>query len=177
MASVPRPDADEFASGFATYVSRVADVDDAPRALSSQRERVLQSLGALDERAAEYRYAPEKWSIKELVGHISDAERIFAYRLLRIGRGDATPLAGFEEDDYVRAAGSHTRTLRDLLDEWQSARLATVTLVAGLPADAWTHRGTSNGHPVSARALLYIILGHVDHHLDVLATRYHVGAS
>ena len=177
MTAVAHPAADEYAPAFAGYVSRLADLGDALDALTSQAQRVLQSLGVLDDHAAEHRYAPDKWSIKELVGHLSDAERIFAYRLLRIGRGDTTPLPGFEENDYVRAADSNARSFRDLLVEWQSVRQATVTLVGGLPAAAWGRRGTSNGHAMTARAVLYIVLGHVDHHMEVLATRYHVGVA
>jgi hypothetical protein len=173
--SVPRPGSDEYAAPFHAYVSRVAEVPDAIGLLTAQAEQFGAVLAPLNEAAAEYRYAPGKWSVKEMLGHLCDAERIFAYRLLRIGRGDGTPLAGFEEDDYVRSSGAHQRSLADLLDEWRSVRQSTATLVAGMPADAWSRSGTSNGHAITARALLYIIVGHVDHHLDVLASRYQIG--
>jgi uncharacterized damage-inducible protein DinB len=173
--SVSRPRPDEYAASFAGYVSRADDIDDARSILAMQQEVVARLLQPLGDESAEYRYAPDKWSIKELFGHICDAERIFAYRLLRVGRGDATPLAGFDENAYVPAARSHQRRLADLIDEWRAVRTATTTLVRGMPEVAWENRGTANGHVTSARALLYILVGHVDHHLGVLAERYGVG--
>src|SRR4029079_9053412 len=126
-----------------------------------------------DEEAG-YRYAPEKWSVKELVGHVCDAERIFTYRMLRIGSGDASRLPVFEENAYVVAARSDERRLPDVLDEWQAVRSATIALVRAMPSEAWARRGTSNGHRITSRALLYIVLGHAEHHLNVLQTRYGV---
>jgi DinB superfamily len=171
---VARPAADEHAAAFGRYVSRVRDVDDAVGALAIQKDRFARSVSSLTSAEATHRYAPTKWSIKELIGHVCDAERIFACRLLRIGRGDATPLPGFEENDYVVEARSDERPLSDLVDEWNAVRAATIALVRGMPDEAWARRGTSNGEPISTRALLYIILGHVDHHLEVLNTRYGV---
>jgi hypothetical protein len=170
--AVTRPGADEYGPSFAGYVSRVADIADARRMLAMQQEQIARLLQPLDDASAEYRYLPEKWSIKELLGHLCDGERIFAYRLLRIGRGDVTPLPGFEENDYARTAGSNARRIADLVDEWNAVRRATITLVTGMPPTAWANRGTSSNHTMSARALLYIILGHVDHHLGVLTERY-----
>ena len=171
MSLIP-PQPDEFAPFYAGYVARVAQVAAPIDELAAQRGRVLAILSGLDEGQAGYRYAAGKWSIKELVGHLADAERIQAYRLLRIGRGDTTPLPGFEEDDYVRAAGADTRAFPDLLHEWTTVREATVVLARGLAADAWSRRGTANGSTISARAMLYIILGHVEHHLVVMQERY-----
>jgi uncharacterized damage-inducible protein DinB len=175
--TVPRPGPDEFAPFYANYIAKVADVAEAARALRAQAEALRALLGAVSEDAAAFRYAPEKWSIKQVVGHMTDAERVFAYRLLRIARGDDTPLAGFDETEYAREAGSDRRTLEDLLAEWQSTRAATVALAQGLDAAAWPRRGSANNYPVSARALLYIILGHVEHHTEVLRTRYGVGSA
>jgi hypothetical protein len=166
------PASDEFDPSYAGYVARVASVSEPFEELAAQRARLLNVLSPLTNEQALFRYAPGKWSVKELVGHIADAERIFSYRLLRIGRGDVTPLPGFEEDDYVRAAGSDARPFGDLLDEWAAVRDATMSLVSGIPADAWTRRGTASNAAVSARALLCIILGHVEHHRSVLETRY-----
>jgi len=171
---VIRPNPDEYDPAFGRYIARAADIDDARRALAMQQEQVVRLLEPLGDKAAEYRYLADKWSIKEMLGHLCDGERIFAYRLLRIGRGDRTPLAGFDENAYVPAARSHQRPLSDLVDEWRSVRGATTSLVRGMPAEAWSQRGTSNDHTISARALLYIIVGHVDHHLGVLAERYGV---
>jgi hypothetical protein len=174
--TVSRPAADEYGAFFSGYVQRVADLGDALHALTAQDDALTTVLGPLDDTRAQYRYAPEKWSVKELLGHITDAERVFAYRLLRIGRGDLTPLPGFDENAYVEPSCAHRRALADLLDEWSSVRRATITLVRGMPADAWPRRGTCNGHPLTARALLYVLIGHVDHHLGVLQARYGIPA-
>jgi uncharacterized damage-inducible protein DinB len=168
--SLPRPD--EFDPFYAGYVARVPAVSAPADELVAQRARLLNFLAPLTDEQAGYRYAAGKWSIKEMVGHLADAERIFAYRLLRIGRGDDTPLPGFEENDYVRAAGSDLRPFGDLLDEWAATRVATAALVRGLPPEAWERRGTANGAVITARALVYIILGHVEHHRSVLEERY-----
>ena len=170
--SLAPPRSDEYAPFFAGYVARAAGVRAPGDELLAQRARLLNFLAPLSDEQAMYRYGAGKWSIKELVGHLSDAERIFAYRLLRIGRGDETPLSGFQENDYVRAAGFDRRPFGELLDEWAATRDATVALTAGMPGDAWERRGTANGTGVTARALLYIILGHVEHHLSILAERY-----
>jgi hypothetical protein len=166
------PAADEFDPFYASYVARVANVSAPLEELGAQRARLLGFLSPLSHKEASFRYAPGKWSVKEMVGHLADAERIFSYRMLRIGRGDATPLPGFEEDDYVRAAESDRRAFPALLDDWAAVRDATVSLVAGMPGDAWVRRGTASGAGISARALLYIILGHVEHHRAVLEERY-----
>lgn len=173
--SEPAPPApDEFDPFYAGYVARVARVAAPFDELIAQRARLLNVLSPLSDEQALRRYAPDKWSIKEIVGHLADAERIFSYRLLRIGRGDVTPLPGFEENDYVPAAACDLRPFGALLDEWSTVRDATVSLVTGMPRDAWTRRGTVNNAGISARALLYIILGHVEHHRNVLAERYGV---
>jgi uncharacterized damage-inducible protein DinB len=164
----------EYAPVFERYVARVRHVADPIAELSVQRERVVTRLSPLNEEQAQYRYAPDKWSVKDLLGHLCDAERIFAYRLLRIGRGDATPLPGFEERDYARAASAHRRPFRDLLAEWSVVRDATSSLAASLPDTSWSNQGTSNDAPTTARALLYMILGHTEHHLAVLGDRYGV---
>ena len=171
---VPRPEAGEYAPYYGRYIDLVADTSDAIRTLARQQDLVNHALAPLDDNQASQRYAAGKWSVKEVLGHMLDAERIFAYRLLRIARGDETPLAGFDENAYVPAGHFDARSLTDLLGEWRSVRAATIAMVRGLPEDAWTARGHASGQPVSARALLYIIVGHVDHHLNVLYTRYGV---
>lgn len=174
MTQPSAPVSDEFAPYYTRYIARVANIALPLEELVAQRARLLEFLSPLSDEQASFRYAPDKWSIKELVGHLSDVERVFAYRMLRIGRGDATPLPGFEEDDYVRAAASDRRAFAALLDDWAAVRDATVSLVAGMPADAWLRRGTASGAGISARALLFIILGHVEHHRSVLEERYGV---
>jgi uncharacterized damage-inducible protein DinB len=174
---VPRPAADEFAEFYAGYIAEVPAKADPIEQLAAQAESTQRLFAAIPEEAAAFRYAPEKWSVKELVGHLCDSERIFAYRLLRIARGDETPLAGFEENEYVNEANFDARAFADLAAEWLAIRGATLPLVAGIAAGAWERRGTANGKPISARALLYIIIGHTQHHLGVLRTRYRVGTS
>jgi uncharacterized damage-inducible protein DinB len=166
------PDAGEFAPFFARYVERVAHVADPVGELDAQRMRVLALLEPLSDEEASFRYAQGKWSIKALVGHLADADRILSYRLLRIGRGDETPLAGWDEEAYARTAGFDDRRWRELLDDWTAARDSTIALVRGMPDEAWDRRGLANNGPATTRALLYIILGHVEHHLAVLRERY-----
>jgi uncharacterized damage-inducible protein DinB len=172
LSRLSPPASDEFAPFYAPYVARVAHISAPLDELVAQRARLLGFLSPLSDEQASFRYAPDKWSVKEMVGHLADAERIFAYRLLRIGRGDDTPLPGFGEDDYVRAASSDARAFADLLHEWAAVRDATVSLAAGMPGNAWPRRGTASGNGISARALLYITLGHVEHHRQVLEERY-----
>lgn len=169
------PAAGEFAPSFQGYVSRVAAVADPIGELTRQRERVRRLLDALPEELGSYRYAADKWSVKQLVGHLADAERILPYRLLRVARGDQTPLPGWDENAYGETAGFDDRTLRDLIDDWTAARDATIALVRSVPSDAWGRSGTANHSPITARALLYIVLGHVEHHVHVLRERYSVG--
>jgi hypothetical protein len=169
---ISRPDTDEFAPAFAGYIARVPAVSDAVRQLEFQGDALVSFLSPLSDAQSGFRYAPGKWSIKEVLGHLCDTERILAYRMLRIGRGDATPLPGFDENAYVPAAAMDRRPLRDMLEDWSAVRDATVTLVRGMPDESWTRRGVSNNHPISARAFLYVILGHVEHHRALLKERY-----
>lgn len=170
--SVPEPG--EYAPAFERYVARVRHVTDPLGELTAQRARILASLSPLTDEQARFRYAPDKWSVKDLINHLADVERVMAYRLLRIGRGDSTPLPGFEENDYARAAGADRRPFTDLLAEWSVVRDATSTLASSLSDTDWTNQGISNDAPTTARALVYIILGHTEHHLAVLRDRYGV---
>ena len=148
-------------------------------ALVAQLERqaadTASVLGALSEEQAAHRYAPDKWSVKEIVGHLADAERIFSYRLLRFARKDETPLPGFDENPYVEAAEFDRRTLADLLAELASVRDATLRLLRGLPTGASARRGVASSGTLSVRALAYVIAGHELHHREVLKTRYGIG--
>jgi len=174
MIGTSRPAADEFAPFYASYVARVADDEDVLAALTNQLHEILARLAEIPESQGEHRYAPGKWSIKEVVGHLADSERIFAYRALRFARGDRTALPGFDENEYVPAMAAAARTLADHIAEWGDVRRATLSLFRHLPADAWQRRGPASGKPVSVRALAYIIAGHVRHHVEVLETRYGV---
>ena len=166
-----RPPADEYAPFFAGYVERVPD-GDILGILEAQLDATQALLAPLSRAQALARPTPADWNILEVLGHITDGEQVFAYRALRIARGDATPLAGFEQDDYVRAARSSERMLGDLLDAYAAQRRATIALLRGLDAEAWLRRGTVAGHPSSARACAYIAAGHERHHIADFHDRY-----
>lgn len=166
-----RPSGDEYAPFYAGYVARVPDADIVLQ-LGQQIEALGRMLAEIPESRASHRYAPGKWSIKELVGHLCDAERVFMYRALRVSRNDATPLEGFDENHYVANARYGERTLADVAAEFRSVRGATLTLLDSLSAEQWERRGVANGHPVSVRGLAWITAGHELHHRHVLATRY-----
>ena len=171
MCSVPRPGPGEYAPHYAKYIDLVPEGDLVSH-LVVQARHFEALLGGIDDQRATFRYAPGKWSIKELVGHCSDTERIMAYRLLRIARGDGTPLAGFEMDDYVRAAQADQRSLEDLASEFSDVRRATLSLLRSLgPADL-ARMGSASGHPVSAGALAHLLAGHLSHHGTILEERY-----
>ncbi|MBI4888137.1 MAG: DinB family protein [Acidobacteria bacterium] len=170
--SLARPEAGEHDAAASGYVALAPSLEDAAAVLSAQRDRVVSVFSPLDEPRAAFRYAPDKWTTREVLGHLADAERIFAYRLLRTGRGDATPLPGFDENTYVPGGAFERRPLADVVGEWTAARNSTIALVRGMPPDAWMRRGVSNGQSVTARGLLYVIVGHVEHHLNVLRERY-----
>ncbi|MFC4779451.1 DinB family protein [Paenibacillus sp. GCM10023252] len=162
---------DEYAPFYETYVRLVKDLHPL-EVLEQSVQEVVQLIHGLGEEGALHRYAPGKWSVKELLGHIVDTERIMSYRLLRIARGDQTPLAGYEEDDYVRSAAFDDRPLTDLLEEYSAVRRSSVALLKSLGEEALLRRGTANGHPCSARAIAYIMAGHERHHVGVLRERY-----
>jgi hypothetical protein len=140
--------------------------------LGSQIEETLALLRSIPEEHGSFRYAPGKWSVKELLGHLIDSERIFSYRALRFARDDQTPLPGYEQDDYVRGGAFDSVPLDELAQEFASARQATVYLFKHLDGEAWTRRGLANDSPVSVRALAYIIAGHELHHRRVLRDKY-----
>lgn len=163
----------EYADFYAGYVEVVPD-GDVRALLRAQGVELQDTLAGTPEARAGHRYAAGKWSIREVVGHLVDAERIFTYRALRIARGDLTPLPGFDENAYVITAGSDARTMRDLLAEMGAVRSASVALFDSLPEEAWTRMGTASGNPISVRALAWITVGHVSHHLRILRERYGV---
>ena len=171
--TIPHPAPGEYAEWYSGYVASVAG-SDLMQVLEQQVDRVRTRLGALEAARGGYRYAEGKWSVKEVLNHLSDSERVFSYRLLRIARGDETPLAGFDEKVYAVASEADQRTMESLLEEFAAVRSATLALIRSLPASAWGRKGTASGWPVSARALGAIIPGHVEHHLRVLGERYGV---
>lgn len=171
---IPRPAADEAAPFYHGYIAGVPD-ERIEEHLRGQLAEIDGLLGRLDETSARARYAPGKWSVKEVLGHLADAERVFSYRLFRISRGDKTPLAGFDENDYVAAACFDDRPFADLLADFHAARQSTLTLMGGIAPTSWLNRGEANGRTVSARALAYVIAGHASHHIAVLRDRYGLG--
>ena len=168
---IHRPDDTEYLSYYHRYVSLVPE-GDIVVTLAKQNEETLALLRHLSESQGGFRYAPGKWSIKELVAHVSDAERIFAYRALRFARADETPLHGFEENDYVRNGSFDSFPLAEIVSGFDSVRRSTVSLFRLMPAEASTRRGKANNAEISVRALAHIIAGHELHHMNVLRTRY-----
>jgi len=168
---ITRPAPTEFAPYYGKYIGLVPG-DDAVSALEQQISATLALLRGLTEAQGNHRYEPGKWSIKEVVGHVIDAERIFAYRALRIGRNDPTPLAGFEQDGYVASASFDGAALADLAGELELVRKSNLAMFRQFSPDAWQRQGTASDHVVSVRALAYIIAGHELHHVGLLRTRY-----
>ena len=166
-----RPAADEFAPYYGTYITKVPD-GDVVQTLNGQIAHTLGYLRAIPESKGGHRYAAGKWSVREVVGHLSDAERIFAYRALRFARGDSTPLASFDENAYVANARLDDRPLASLIDEYEAVRAATIAMFDGLFPEEWIRAGEASGKRMSVRALAWVIAGHELHHLDVLRTRY-----
>lgn len=166
-----RPGTDEYSQYFSGYVARVPD-GDVVDTLSRQIVETAQLLRALPDSRGDYRYASGKWSIREVIGHMADTERVFAYRALCFSRADSSPLPGFDQDDYVREAPFARISLVDLVDEFEHLRWATLHLFRNLDADALLRRGSANGNEISVRALAWLCAGHEKHHVDILRTRY-----
>jgi hypothetical protein len=166
-----RPQLGEYAPYYDRYISLIPS-DDILATLRDQRRQMLLLLSGRTEADGDLRYAPEKWSLKEVLGHINDTERILSYRALRMARGDQTPIEGFEQDDYV-CNGPFTRNpLADLIEDYIAVRRATISLFRNLDDPAWTRRGVANKNEVTVRALAYIIAGHELHHRRILEEKY-----
>ncbi len=166
-----RPGPGESAPYYDRYISLVSG-NDILSALDEQRRQNLLLLSGRTEADGDLRYAPDKWSLKEVVGHLNDTERIMAYRALRISRGDTTPIEGYEQDDYVRNSPLARRPLEDLIEDYIAVRRATITLFRNLDEAAWTRRGMANKNEVTVRALAYIIAGHELHHRKIIEEKY-----
>ncbi|MFN8667717.1 MAG: DinB family protein [Gemmatimonadaceae bacterium] len=166
-----RPEATEYAPYYGGYVGHVP-TGDVVETLSTQGEGTLAFLRTISEEASLARYAPGKWSIREVVGHIIDAERIFTYRALRFARNDETALASFDENAYITNASFDDRTLASLSDEFEAVRRATVLLFASLNATEWMRRGIASNNAMSVRALAWVTAGHELHHVGIVKTRY-----
>jgi uncharacterized damage-inducible protein DinB len=168
---MPRPQATDFPNYFARYISRV-EADSLSAAVKAYAKPLEDFYVNLPEAKAEYRYAPGKWTIKELLQHIVDTERIMSYRLLRISRGDKTPLASFDEDSYAAASNANTRSLDSIKEEFIAVRKATDILIASLTEEQLASEGVASNLPVTANAVGYIVFGHMLHHKGVLEEKY-----
>jgi hypothetical protein len=171
QAAATKPAPIEHAPEFSKYVTLVAE-GDIIQTLEQQIENSLSLLRTIPSDKANFRYAPDKWSVKELLGHLIDSERVFSYRALCFARNDQTPLPGYEQNDYVREADFDSRNLADMAEEFATVRRATIQLFRPLNETEWLRRGKANENEVSVRALAYIIAGHELHHMEVLRSRY-----
>jgi uncharacterized damage-inducible protein DinB len=171
-----RPQPSEHSAYHLNYISLVPE-NDILQTLDAQRRDMILYLSARSEDEGNFRYAPGKWSAKEVVGHICDAERIFAYRALRIARGDQTPLPGWEQDDYMRASPFCGRPLTDVIEDYIAVRRASVSLFRNLDEPAWCRTGTANNATVSVRALAWLIAGHELHHKKLLQEKYFIASA
>jgi hypothetical protein len=169
-----RPAETEYAPSYAGYVSQAIDSDDVVATLEQQR----QELAALPQRVTAnretYRYADGKWSIREVLGHLGDSERVFGYRLFCISRGETQSLPGFDENVYTASSGADRRPLGDLVAELLILRDANLKVLHNLDDDAWSRSGVANNKPITVRAVAYVLAGHCRHHLGVLRDRYGV---
>jgi hypothetical protein len=171
MSYTLRPAADEYVDVFARYIERVPE-GDLVDILRRQAQATMDLLRGLPAAKADWAYGEDKWTIKEVVGHISDVERVMSYRALRFARADETPLPSFDENTWTPAGRFGERSLDSLLDEFAAIRTATVALFGGIPHEAWTRRGIFSGGTFSVRAIACIICGHERHHRAVLEERY-----
>ncbi len=171
---IARPQPDEYKSFFGGYVQRVPENTDIIACLTSQPDELRTLLQSVTDEQANARPTLGEWSIKEIIGHVNDTERIFAYRALRIARNDSTPLPGFEQNDYVTATDFNARSLADLLDEFTFQRRANMLCFKPLSAEETARRGVASDAPISSRALLFVMAGHVMHHIFSLKTDYKV---
>jgi hypothetical protein len=168
---IARPEPGEYAPYYDRYISLVSG-SDILGTLDEQRRQTMTILCGQDEGDGDFRYAPGKWSAKEVLGHVCDTERIFAYRALRIGRGDQTPMPGFEQDDYVKNGPFGRAPLAEIIEDYIAVRRATLTLLRNLDEDAWGRRGVASKYEVTVRALAYMIAGHELHHRKILEEKY-----
>src|SRR5579859_5424149 len=169
--SIPRPEAGEYSPYYDRYIALVPG-SDILSTLDSQRRQTMLLLSGRDEADGDFRYAPDKWNAKQVLGHVCDSERVFAYRALRIARGDQTPMEGFEQDDYVRNGPFAVIPLSEIIEDYIAVRRATLTLLRNLDEQAWMRRGIANNNEVSVRALAYTTAGHELHHRRILEEKY-----
>ncbi len=166
-----RPEEGEFAEYYNTYVSKIEGNAVMP-ILAGQPAELRSVISPLPEEKGTHAYDEAKWTIKEVLSHLIDGERIFSYRILRISRGDETPIEGFEQDGYIENSNANNRSFAELLEEFELQRKSNLLLLKNIDDDASRRIGNASGYPVSVRALTYISAGHVKHHLGILQERY-----
>lgn len=169
-----RPAETDYASSFAGYVSLVPE-DDVLSVIEQQSSETQRLISSLDEQRAMHRYAEGKWSVKEVIGHMTDGERVFGYRAMCIARGETNSLPGFDENEYMKYANFDGWKLGDLAESYALVRRSNIVMFRNLDDEAWNRRGIANNNPVTVRALAYVMAGHERHHLKVLRERYLVG--
>lgn len=172
---MPRPEPSEYNEFYAGYVARVPETEVLP-VLEAQVDEIRRLAAAVPAEREGHRYAPGKWSVRQIFGHLADAERVFGYRAACIARGDRTPLPGFDQDAYMETARFDETPLAELADELVHLRLANLPTFRRLAPGDWNRRGTASGFPVTVRALGYVLAGHVRHHLAILDERYDLRA-
>lgn len=166
-----RPQSSEYPAYYEQYISKVQG-EDLIKTMQATHRETQTFIGGLTEEQLQYRYAEGKWTIKEIIGHLTDAERIFAYRMLRFARKDTTDLPGFEENDYVAASNANYRSIHDLLAEYTVVRAGTLSLIGSFTDEMLAASGTANKNAISVRSLCYIVCGHELHHLAIIKERY-----
>ncbi|MDN4074017.1 DinB family protein [Fictibacillus terranigra] len=166
-----KPKTNEYDSYYERYIATLPN-QEIVTILEEQAEQTQQMVQGLSEKQALFKYGPDKWSIKEVIGHMTDTERIMSYRLLSIARGDKGLLPGFDENAYVEQASFNRKPLSDLLQQYQIVRQSTILLIKSIEEEAWTRSGNANGSEVTVRAIASIIAGHEKHHLVILKERY-----
>ncbi len=169
--TIGRPEISEFAAYYTGYVGKVPGAD-IMGFLKQQMQSTAALIRGLDESAGDYRYEPGKWTVKELIGHIIDTERVFAYRALVFSRNDSTPLPGFDQDPWARHAPHANVPMAELAAEFEAVRGSTIALFRNLDHEAWSRGGIGNNNKMTTLAAAYIIAGHTEHHLDILKSRY-----
>jgi hypothetical protein len=166
-----KPAESEYAPFYAGYVAEAPE-GDVVAALEAQKSEIRRLAAAVSPERETFRYAPGKWSVREVFGHLIDAERVFGYRAFCIGRGDRASLPGFDEQEYMAASGYDRRALREIVDELLLVRESNLAFFRTVNAEAWARLGVANGTPISVRALAFITAGHARHHLEILRSRY-----
>lgn len=166
-----RPDLEEFPVYMRSYVQLIPE-GDIIQILNGQIASTQEIFSAVTEKQAEYSYAEGKWTLSEVLGHLTDTERIMNYRILRIARGDKSPLMGFDENEYVQEASFNERTIADLLEDYQNVRRATISLLKGLPQKSLQNKGNANGFEVTVETIAYMIAGHELHHIKIIQEKY-----